>query len=96
MSRIPMALFAFALAALSTGCVTRAVVNFEDNLKSPVTALEVLKTENYLFFAKRTHQFYMCQDTGDKLVCKLSCDGKNDVVCPQGQAGYGGAGSNVR
>ncbi|MDI3289664.1 hypothetical protein [Polyangium sp. 15x6] len=96
MSRISMAFFALALAALSTGCVTRTITRFEDNQKSPVTALEVNKFENYLFFAKKTHQFYLCQDTGDKLICKLSCDGTNDVVCPQAGGGYGGATTNVR
>jgi hypothetical protein len=96
MIRIPMAILSLGLVALSAGCVTRTVTRFEDNQKSPVTALEVSKFENYLFFAKKTHQFYLCQDTGDKLICKLSCDGKNDVVCPQAQGGYNGATSNVR
>lgn len=96
MSRIPMALASLALAALATGCVTRTITRFEDNQKSPVTALEVSKFENYLFFAKKTHQFYLCQDTGDKLICKLSCDGTNDVVCPQAGGSYAGATTNVR
>lgn len=96
MSRIPMAIAALTLALLSSGCVTRTVTYFKDNQKSPVTALEVAKTQNYLFFTKKTHQFYLCQDTGDKLLCKLSCDGQNDVVCPMAGAGMGGSGTNVR
>ncbi len=96
MFRHAMALLSFGLVAFSTGCVSRQITRFEDNQKSPVTALEVSKVENYVFFAKATHQFYLCQDTGDKLICKLSCDGKNDVVCPAASAGYTGATSNIR
>jgi len=96
MKRLSMALFSLGLMALSTGCVTRTITSFEDNYTKPLTAVEVLKTENYLFYGKRTHQFYMCQDMGDKLVCKLSCDGANDAVCPAAGANGMGRGTNVR
>ncbi len=90
MNRLTTALFALVLAASATGCVTRTITRFEDNQKAPVTALEVRKTTSYWFSRKEVHQFYLCQDTGNQLVCRLSCDGKNDVVCPAA-AGSGGA-----
>jgi len=97
MIRNAMALLSLGLVVFATGCVTRQITRFEDNQKSPVTALEVNKTENYFVFVKKTHQFYLCQDTGNKLVCKLSCDGNNDVVCPAaGANAYTGATTNVR
>jgi hypothetical protein len=97
MSRLTTALFALGIALVSTGCVTRQVTRFEDNQKSPLTLLEVKKTTTFFSPIKVVYQFYMCQDTGEKLVCKLSCDGANDVVCPAA-AGSGGVGTttNVR
>jgi hypothetical protein len=86
MNRIFMALAAL-LALSSFGCVARTITHFEDNQKSPVTALEVDKVFTIpilSFYSKTTHQFYLCQDTGNQLVCKLSCDGTNDAVCPMG------------
>ena len=98
MNRLATALFSLILAASATGCVTRTITRFEDNQKAPVTALELNKVTRYwIFGSKMVHQFYMCQDTGNQLVCKLSCDGKNDVVCPAA-AGSGGqlTSTNIR
>jgi len=97
MSRLITALTALSIALLATGCVTRQVTRFEDNQKSPLTLLEVKKTTSYLVFpGPVVYQFYMCQDAGEKLICKLSCDGQNDVVCPAATAGGGMTTSNVR
>jgi hypothetical protein len=98
MNRLTTALFTLLLAASATGCVKRTVARFEDNQKAPVTALEVRKITSYWIFGrKEVHQFYMCQDTGSQLVCKLSCDGTNDVECPAA-AGNGNTvtSSNIR
>ena len=97
MNRFFMALAVSLLALASTGCVTRTITHFEDNEKSPVTALEVNKHFTVLgFYSKVTHQFYLCQDTGNQLVCKLSCDGANDTVCPMGAASGNLTTTNVR
>jgi hypothetical protein len=97
MSRFTTALFALGIALVSTGCVTRTVTRFEDNQKSPLTLLEVKKQTSYVIApGPIVYQFYMCQDMGEKLVCKLSCDGKNDVVCPMATGGGGMTTSNVR
>jgi hypothetical protein len=78
------------------GCVTRTITRFEDNQKSPVTALEMVKNTNYFVMRKSVYQFYLCQDTGDKLVCELKCDGNNDAVCPMGTASGNYTTTNVR
>lgn len=97
MSRLTTALFALGIALFSTGCVTRTVMRFEDNQKAPLTLLEVRKQTSYVVApGPIVYQFYMCQDLGEKLVCKLSCDGTNDVVCPMASGGAGMTTTNVR
>jgi hypothetical protein len=96
MKNLITGLFALGIALSSTGCVFRHVTRFEDNQKAPLTALEMDKTTSYIVMAKTVHQFYLCQDTGEKLVCKLSCDGTNDVVCPAAQVNGNMTTTNVR
>ncbi len=96
MNRLMTSLFVLGLGVSAMGCVTRSITRFEDNPKQPVTALELVKNTNYFVFRKSVYQFYLCQDTGDKLVCELSCDGKNDAVCPMGAGGGTFTTTNVR
>ncbi len=96
MKRLMTSLLVLGLGISTTGCVTRTITRFEDNPKQPVTALELVKTSYYVFYGKAVYQFYLCQDTGDKLVCELSCDGKNDSVCPMGTNSAGVVTTNVR
>jgi hypothetical protein len=91
MNRFFMALAVSLLALASSGCITRTITHFEDNQKSPVTALEVNRQFTILgLYSSVTHQFYLCQDTGNQLVCKLSCDGATDAVCPKAATTDGG------
>lgn len=89
----------FAMAALSlssTGCVKQTILRFEDHPKFPVTSMEVFVSKNYYVFSTAEHRFYMCNDAGEKLMCKRSCGDSLDVGCPGFVAtGYGG-GTNVR
>jgi hypothetical protein len=96
MSRLVTSLFALGLGLSCIGCVTRTITRFEDNPKAPVTALEMVKNTNYWVMRTSVYQFYLCQDTGDKLVCSISCDGKNDAVCPKAGITSGGTTTNVR
>jgi hypothetical protein len=96
MKHLMTALFVLGIATTSTGCVYRQVTRFEDNQKSPITAIEVDKRMDYFVMRKVVHQFYLCQDTGEKLICKLSCDGTNDVVCPAAQVNGNMTTTNVR
>lgn len=96
MSKLMTSLFALGVALTATGCVTRTITRFEDNQKAPVTALELVKNSNYWVYRTSVYQFYLCQDTGDKLVCEISCDGKNDAVCPKAGITSGGTTTNVR
>jgi hypothetical protein len=89
-------LFALGLGISCMGCVTRQITRFEDNPKQPVTALELVKSTNYFVMRTQVYQFYLCQDTGDKLICTISCDGKNDAVCPMGATGGNLTTTNVR
>lgn len=83
--------------SLTTGCVTRNIISFEDHQKQPVTSMEVIKTTNYVFYRTAEHQFYLCQDTGSALTCNLQCGGKTDLTCPKAMTnGNRGASSNVR
>jgi hypothetical protein len=96
MSRLMTSLFAFGLALTCMGCVTRTITRFEDNQKFPVTALELVKNTNYWVMRSSVYQFYLCQDTGDKLICTISCDGKNDAVCPAAATSGNVTSTNVR
>lgn len=96
MSRLVTSLFALTLAFSCMGCVTRTITRFEDSPKNPVTALEMVKNSNYVVWRTSVYQFYLCQDTGDKLVCEISCDGKNEAVCPKTGVTSGGTTTNVR
>jgi hypothetical protein len=86
-------------SSLTTGCVTRRIVTFEDHEKLPVTSMQVIKHTNYLIFQTFEHQFYLCQDGGNSLTCNLQCGGaKNDLKCPSVFTNGNGtsAASNVR
>lgn len=96
MKRLMTSLFLAGLGLSAMGCVTRTITRFEDNPKAPVTALEMVKNTNYFVMRTSVYQFYLCQDTGDKLVCTLSCDGTNDAVCPKAGITNGGTTTNVR
>jgi hypothetical protein len=90
-------LLAFASLGLgSTGCVKQSILRFEDHPRHPVTSLEMAVSKNYYVWRTNEHRFYMCNDAGDKLMCKRACGDALDIGCPNFVAtGYGG-GSNVR
>ena len=85
-----------ALGALSSGCVRYQVMTAEDHGQLPVTQLETIKTTNYLVFFTQEHQFWLCEDRGESLVCDRRCGGKTDLECPSLSAGWGGISTNVR
>ncbi len=78
-------LCASALITLS-GCTTRSVVRFEDHPAQKTTYVETIRHDNYYFSQSLTHEFWLCDDEASKLVCKPSCDGKTDLVCPSDAA----------
>ncbi len=84
--------FAFALLGLmTTGCVKRTIVGFQDHPTNNVTSIEVMKRTTFLV-PKVEHIFYTCVDNNTQLVCKRLCGGETDLTCPQGNNN----GSNVR
>ncbi len=93
----PISAVIFAIMALgTTGCTARTILSFQDHPSYPVTALEVFETKSYYVYATHEHQFFSCADTGDKLVCKRTCGGQLDVLCPNDvSTSYGGK-TNVR
>jgi len=83
------------LGALSTGCTKRSILNFDDHPAQGLTTLQAFTTKNYLFWTDAEHQFFLCQDAGDKLVCKRACGGSTDLECPKSAEGYSYS-TNVR
>jgi hypothetical protein len=52
--------------------------------------------KNFYVYKTFEHRFYVCNDAGDKLMCKRSCGDALDVGCPNFVAtGYGGV-ANTR
>jgi hypothetical protein len=92
------------LGALATGCTSYRVLSAFDQGderrkepgEQPVTQLETLKTTNYFFSFVIEHQFWLCQDTGDTLLCERRCGNKTDLECPALAGGGGTITSNVR
>lgn len=83
------------LAAASTGCTKRTILAFDDHPTHGLTTLQAFKTTSYLFWSDAEHQFFLCADAGDKLVCKRTCGGGTDIECPKtADTGYGA--TNVR
>lgn len=85
-----------ALAALSAGCSTYRVSRIEDHPTRKITRIEALKHTNYLLWEKAEHQFYLCEQKPDQLVCELACGGSTDIYCPEAQASGAVVSTNVR
>lgn len=88
--------FAFALLGLmTTGCVKRTIVGFQDHPTSNVTSIEVMKRTMFLI-PKVEHIFYSCVDNNAQLVCKRLCGGETDLECPKASGSGNGYSTNVR
>lgn len=93
--RLALLATSLVLGTLSTGCTKRTILAFDDHQTQRLTTLQAFQTKNYLFWSTAEHQFFLCTDTGEKLVCKRSCGGSTDLECPQGvDTGYNS--TNVR
>ena len=68
----------------------------EDQGKLPVTKLETVKTTFALFWVTEEHQFWLCEDKGDDLVCHRSCGGVQDVECPTASSTEGAFTTHTR
>ena len=93
--RIALLSASMLLGALSTGCTKRSILAFDDHQSQGLTTLQAFTTKNYIFWAEAEHQFFLCNDMGDKLVCKRSCGGGTDLECPK-SADTGYNSTNVR
>jgi|GEM_PF-5040449 len=86
-----------ALGLVTSGCVSHRIMVFEDNAKAPLTAMEVQKTQNFLFYARITHQFYVCTDSDKALNCTLTCSSAGDELsCPQATVDGNSISTNYR
>jgi hypothetical protein len=96
MNTVKTLVLAFGLLALSTGCTKRTILAFEDQPQHDLTTLQAYRTKNYLFWVDGEHQFFLCSDKGDRLVCQRACGGNTDLACPKVvETGYTGS-TNVR
>lgn len=78
------------------GCTKRAVLRFEDHPSQNKTYVETLREDNYWVTRSNTHEFWLCDDTENELVCAPTCDGSTDLACPSAGMSVGIAGTNVR
>lgn len=86
-----------SLCSLLAGCLTgRAINRIEDHPEKNITILETTDTFSYLLYGQVVHQFWQCEQTGAKLVCKPLCGRTADVQCPNIVWGGQTASSNVR
>lgn len=70
------------LAGVASACTTYRIRSAEDHGVMPVLKLETIKTTNAFFYNESEHQFWLCQDRGDDLVCERACGGNLDTQCP--------------
>lgn len=89
---------ALGLAAALTGCHQYRILEFSDhdNAETKLNQLEVLKVSNFFVYAMAEHQFWLCTDQGDELVCSRSCGGDLDVKCPMAATGGNVMSTNTR
>lgn len=87
------------LAVLSlAGCTKRSILRFEDHPTQQKTYVETLRVDNYFVSSSRTHEFWLCDDNENELVCARTCDGSTDLKCPASgtSISISGSGTNVR
>lgn len=89
-------LFASALAIAATGCTMYQIRSAESHGTMPVMKLETIRTTQILFITEVEHQFWMCQDTGDDLLCERSCGIDQDLQCPTSTYSDGAMTTNTR
>lgn len=77
------------------GCTVYRIKSAEDHGKLPVTKLELERTTNFYFYAEVVHEFWICEDKGDDLLCVASC-GTRDLECPTSVYNANGMSSNTQ
>lgn len=91
-----LTMLAVALAAAASACTTYTIRHFDDHPTENVTQLETNKIEDWGFFTSFEHQFWLCQDKGDKLVCERRCGDGTDLTCPAAAISGAGITTNAR
>jgi len=71
-----------SLVLAGTACTTYQIRSAESHATMPLLKLETFQTTYLVFWATVEHQFWMCQDAGDDLLCERSCGGGQDLQCP--------------
>jgi hypothetical protein len=82
--------------ALLGACSSYRIHSVEDHGEKPVLKLETVRTSYTLFFTEVEHQYWLCQDQGEALVCHRSCGAGTDMQCPTALVGDGFATHNAR
>lgn len=85
-----------AVLLLSTACTKYSFTHIEDHPAQKLTRIEALKTTDYFVSQTVEHQFYLCDNVGTKLSCKVACNGPTDLACPEFSANGMVVSTNVR
>jgi hypothetical protein len=64
--------------ALTTGCMSRTLLNVEDAVDGQTTILTTLDVKSYVVFGQAKYVFWECGRNGDALTCQKRCDVRDD------------------
>lgn len=84
------------LAAAASACTTYTIRHFDDHHAQPVTQLETNKINDMYIWATFEHQFWLCEDAGDQLICERRCGEGTDLTCPAAAMSGAGITTNAR
>ncbi len=78
------------------GCSRYQIVELTDHARLGVTQFETLRITDYGMWSDVEHQFWLCRNIDDDLVCKRRCGGDSGIECPATAASPRGITTNVR
>ena len=77
-------------------CSRYQIVEFTDHKSMGLTQLETLRITDYGMWSEVEHQFWLCRNIDEELVCKRRCGGDSGIECPATSATPRSITTNVR
>jgi hypothetical protein len=90
-----LAVLAAGMLSLA-GCSRYQIVELTDHARLGVTQFETLRITDYGMWSDVEHQFWLCRNIDDDLVCKRRCGGDSGIECPATTSWPRGITTNVR